>query len=256
MNAYGPVAVFLLLGLCFGSFFNVLIWRLPKEDESIVRPASRCPSCKRPIPPWENVPVLSFLLLRGKCAGCGISISWRYPLVEALTGAGFAFFAWHDGAGWLLVRDLVLFSILVPVAFIDIDTRTIPDELSLGGVALGLALSLFPGGSERGSILGMFAGGGFLYLTALGYERIRKEEGLGMGDVKLLAAVGAFLGVPGALLTIFGGSLLGLLGAVPAMLEGDKGLKTAIPFGPFLCAAALLSRFLAGPLFRWLFPGL
>jgi leader peptidase (prepilin peptidase)/N-methyltransferase len=252
MIEYGPIAVFFLLGLCFGSFFNVLIWRLPNEGMSIVRPASHCPSCKRPIRPWENVPLLSFLLLKGKCSGCGAPISWRYPLVEALTGAGFAFFAWHDGAGWPLVRDLAFFSILVPVVFIDIDHRIIPDELSLGGIALGFALSFAPGWSWKGSLAGIVAGGGILWATAWAYERATGIEGMGMGDVKLLGAVGAFLGWPGALLTIFGGALLGVVGGIAAMRGGDKGLKTAIPFGPYLCAAALLSRFLAVPFFRYL----
>src|SRR3970282_1800868 len=122
-----------VLGACLGSFFNVLIYRLPRE-ESIVLPASRCPSCGRPIRPAENIPLLGFLLLRGRCAGCGNRISWRYPGVEALTGAGFALLDGGAGTGFTLARDLVFFSLLVPIVFIDIDHRIIPDELSLGGL--------------------------------------------------------------------------------------------------------------------------
>ncbi|PWB65068.1 MAG: prepilin peptidase [Deltaproteobacteria bacterium] len=228
-----------------GSFFNVLIHRLPRE-ESIVRPGSRCPSCGRSIPPWENVPLLSYLFLRGRCSGCGGRISLRYPGVEALTGAGYAILAYLDGFGFPLLRDLVLFSFLVPITFIDIDHRIIPDELSLAGLAAGLLLSFLPGGDWKGSLLGGVLGGGILYATAFAYEKVTGREGMGGGDVKLIAMIGAFLGWKGALLTIFGGSILGVAGGVVAMRKGTEGLKTAIPFGPYLCAAALIARFLGG----------
>jgi leader peptidase (prepilin peptidase)/N-methyltransferase len=236
-----PVAAF-LLGICMGSFFNVLIYRLPRE-ESIVRPGSRCPSCGRPIPPWENVPLVSFLILRGRCAGCGGGISLRYPGVEALTGAGYAILAVVDGPGIPLLRDLVFFSLLVPITFIDIDHRIIPDELSLGGLLAGLLLSFLPGGDWKGSLLGGVLGGGILYGTAAAYEKITGREGMGGGDIKLIAMIGAFLGWKGALFTIFCGSILGVAGGLIAMRKGREGLKTAIPFGPYLCAAALIARF-------------
>ncbi|MGZ9148639.1 MAG: prepilin peptidase [Candidatus Deferrimicrobiaceae bacterium] len=245
-----PAAAF-LVGACVGSFLNVLIHRLPRE-ESIVRPGSRCPSCGRPIRPAENIPLVSFLLLRGRCAGCGNPISWRYPGVEALTGAGFALFAWGDGVGFTLARDLVFFSLLVPIVFIDIDHRIIPDELSLGGLAAGILLSFFPGGDWKGSLAGGLLGGGLLFVTAAAYHRVTKVEGLGGGDIKLIAMIGAFLGWRGALFTIFFGSLLGVVGGVFAMRKGSEGLKTAIPYGPYLCAAALIARFL-GDSFRRLF---
>lgn len=238
-----------LLGACLGSFFNVLIYRLPRE-ESIVRPASRCPSCGRPVPARENVPIVSFLLLRGKCAGCGGRISWRYPVVEAGTGIGFLLIARVDGIGFLLLRDLVFFSFLVPIVFIDIDHRIIPDELSLGGLAAGMLLSFLPGGQWQGALAGAVLGGGILFLTAMVYQRVTGIEGLGGGDVKLLAMIGAFLGWRGALFTIFFGSLLGVAGGLVAMRKGNEGLKTAIPYGPYLCAAALLSRFLGEFIWR------
>jgi leader peptidase (prepilin peptidase)/N-methyltransferase len=232
-----------LLGTCLGSFCNVLIYRLPRE-ESIVRPGSRCPACGRPVRVWENVPIVSFFLLRGKCAGCGSGISWRYPAVEALCGAGFLLLANADGFGFLLLRDLVFFSLLVPIVFIDIDHRIIPDELSLGGLAAGILLSFLPGGDWKGALAGALLGGGILFVTATVYHRITGIEGLGGGDVKLLSMIGAFLGWKGALFTIFFGSLLGVGGGLFAMRKGNEGLKTAIPYGPYLCAAALIARFL------------
>jgi len=239
------------VGTCMGSFFNVLIHRLPR-GESVVRPRSRCPSCGRPIRPWENIPIASYLLLRGRCAGCGTRISRRYLLVEALSGAGFALFALVDGPGIPLVRDLFLFSLVVPITFIDFDHRIIPDELSLGGIAAGLLLSVFPGGDWKGSLLGSVLGGGILYATAWGYEKATGREGMGGGDIKLVAMIGAFLGWKGALFSIFAGSLLGVAAGLFAMRKGDAGWKTAIPFGPCLCAAALLARFLAAPFFAGL----
>ena len=240
-----------LVGACLGSFFNVLIHRLPR-GESIVRPSSRCPACGRPIRALENIPIVSFFLLRGRCAGCGGAISPRYPGVEALSGAGFALFAVVDGPGLPLLRDLALFSLLVPIAFIDLDHRIIPDELSLGGIAAGILLSFLPGGDWMGSLAGGLLGGGILYATAAAYEKVTGREGMGGGDIKLIAMIGAFLGWKGALFTIFCGSLLGVAGGLVAMRKGEEGLKTAIPFGPYLCAAALLARFLADPFWAFL----
>jgi leader peptidase (prepilin peptidase)/N-methyltransferase len=234
-----------LAGGCVGSFLNVVIHRLPR-GESVVSPRSRCPSCGRMIRSWENIPVLSYLALRGKCAGCGGAISFRYPAVELLTAAGYAAIAWHAGIGWQAVRDLVFFSLLVPIAFIDIDHRIIPDELSLGGLAAGILLSFLPGGDWKGSLGGGLLGGGILYGTAFLYEKARGIEGMGGGDIKLIAMIGAFLGWRGAVATIFAGSLLGALGGLAAMRKGGEGLKTAIPFGPYLCVSALLARYLGG----------
>lgn len=249
MSAFLLTAAF-LVGACMGSFFNVLIHRLPRE-ESVIRPASRCPACGRPIRPWENVPIASYFLLRGKCAGCGTGISWRYPAVEALSGTGFLLIASADGIGYTLLRDLVFFSILVPVVFIDIDHRIIPDELSLGGLAVGILLSFLPGGDWKGALAGGLLGGGILYATAVVYQKVTGIEGLGGGDIKLIAMVGAFLGWRGALFTIFFGSLLGVAGGLIAMRKGTDGPKTAIPYGPYLCAAALVARFLGD--FFWKF---
>jgi leader peptidase (prepilin peptidase)/N-methyltransferase len=238
------VAAF-VAGACIGSFLNVVIHRLPR-GESIVSPRSRCPSCGREIRAGENIPIVSFLALGGKCAGCGGRIAWRYPAVELLVASGFAAIFLLDGPWIPLLRDLLFFSLLVPIAFIDIDHRIIPDELSLGGLAAGLILSFLPGGSWKESVAGALLGGGILYATAFLYEKARGAEGMGGGDIKLLAMIGAFLGWRGALSTIFLGALLGAAGGVLSMRKGGEGLKTAIPFGPYLCVAALLSRYLGG----------
>lgn len=231
-----------LFGSCIGSFLNVVIHRLPR-GESIVSPRSRCPSCGREIRAWENIPIASFVALGGKCAGCGGGISWRYPAVEALTAAGFAAIFLLDGPGVPLARDLVFFSLLVPITFIDVDHRIIPDELSLGGLAAGLLLSFVPGGDWKGSVTGALLGGGILYATAFLYEKVRGAEGMGGGDIKLLAMIGAFLGWQSLPFVVFGSSLLGTVAGVGAMVKQRKGGKTVIPYGPFLAIAALLYLF-------------
>jgi leader peptidase (prepilin peptidase)/N-methyltransferase len=240
-----------LLGACIGSFLNVVIHRLPRE-ESIVSPRSRCPVCGREIRASENIPIVSFIALGGKCAGCGGVISWRYPAVELLTAAGFAALFLLVGPGIPLLRDLLFFSLLVPIAFIDIDHRIIPDELSLGGFAAGILLSFLPGGDWKGSVLGGVLGGGILYATASVYLKVTGREGMGGGDIKLIAMIGAFLGWRGAVLTIFLGSLLGVGGGLLAMRRGEDGMRTAIPFGPYLCVAALLSRYFGAGFWRWI----
>src|SRR5512140_3409404 len=240
-----------LVGACIGSFLNVVIHRLPL-GESIVSPRSRCPGCGRAIRALENLPVVSFIVLGGKCAGCGGAISWRYPAVELLTATGFAAIVFLDGPGIQLVRDLLFFSLLVPIAFIDIDHRIIPDELSLGGLAAGLLLSFLPGGEWKGSVAGALLGGGILYATAFLYEKVRGAEGMGGGDIKLLAMIGAFVGWRGTLATIFFGALLGATGGILAMRKGGEGLKTAIPFGPYVGAGALGARYLGGGFWGWI----
>ena len=240
-----------LFGACVGSFMNVVIHRLPR-GESIVSPRSRCPGCGRAIPAWENIPIVSYIFLGGKCAGCGGAISWRYFAVELLAAAGYAAIFLLDGPGIPLLRDLLFFSLLMPITFIDIDHRIIPDELSLGGLAAGLLLSFLPGGDWKGSFTGALLGGGVLYATAFLYEKIRGAEGMGGGDIKLLAMIGAFVGWRGTLATIFFGALLGAIGGMIAMQKGEDGLKTAIPFGPYLCVAALGARYLTGTFWGWI----
>ena len=251
MTGFVSLTAAILVGACIGSFLNVVIHRLPR-GESIVSPRSRCPGCGREIRPVENIPIVGFIALQGKCAGCGGAISWRYPAVEGLTAAGFATIFLLDGSGFALLRDLLFFSLLVPITFIDIDHRIIPDELSLGGLVAGFLLSFLPGGDWKGSAAGALLGGGILYATAFLYEKVRGAEGMGGGDIKLLAMIGAFLGWRGAVATIFFGALLGAAGGMLAMRKGGEGLKTAIPFGPYLCVSALAARYLGDAFWSWM----
>ncbi|NIO15984.1 MAG: prepilin peptidase [Deltaproteobacteria bacterium] len=232
---------FFLLGTVMGSFYNVIIHRLP-EGRSIVRPPSSCPSCESKIQARDNVPILSYLLLKGRCRNCGVRISSRYPFVELCTGLIFFLAYRFDGITFLLLRDLLFYSILFVVTFIDIDKRIIPDTLSLGGLVAGFFIvSFLLGKGWKFSATGIVVGGGILYFTALIYEGITKREGLGGGDIKLLGMVGAFTGYKGAILTIFIGSVIGTLFGVYLMVKEKGDLKTAVPFGPFLAGGAVIS---------------
>ena len=231
-----------VLGAIVGSFLNVVAYRLPRH-ESLITPASHCPSCGTPVKPYDNVPILSWLALRGHCRSCGGTISARYPLVEALTAAlcvG-AVLVHHSAAA--IALSVVLILLVVPAALIDLEHRIIPNRITALGAALALAigLALDPAGEPERLIAGA-AAGGFLLLAALAYP-----GGMGMGDVKLAGMIGLFLGaaVAPALLTAL---LAGVLvGAVVIARRGARvGRKTAVPFGPFLALGALLAVFL-GP---------
>jgi leader peptidase (prepilin peptidase)/N-methyltransferase len=243
-----------VLGAVIGSFLNVCIYRIP-AGESVVAPRSRCPHCLTTIRWYHNLPILSWILLRGRCAYCGAPFSIRYPLVEALTGVLFALFLYRFGlhpvtpVAWLLVAALVA------ISFIDLDHQIIPDVISLPGIPIGFLCSfVIPWVSWQSSLLGILLGGGILLAIALGYEWLTKQEGMGLGDVKLLAMLGAFLGAPAILPIIFCASILGTVIGVPVMLVTRAGRKLAIPFGPFLATAALVYLFFVekiDPVARW-----
>jgi leader peptidase (prepilin peptidase)/N-methyltransferase len=253
----------ILAGLVFGSFFNVLIWRLPR-DESIVFPASHCPLCNRPIKPWENIPVLSFLLLRGKCAGCQARISPVYPFVELLT-AGASIFLWYAlgfpdaltataSPNWfhvvhLLIQEFILL-LLIPITLIDLQHYIIPDELTISFLIVALAASFMPGDTTPfKSILGIIAGGGSLYAIGwIGKIVFRKGDAMGGGDIKLLALFGALWGPKIVLLTIFFGSVYGTLGAVVLLSLRRLNNDHRIPFGPFLSIGVLTAVLWGNPL--------
>jgi leader peptidase (prepilin peptidase) / N-methyltransferase len=233
-----------VLGAIVGSFLNVVAYRLPRR-ESLVTPASHCPSCGTPVKPYDNVPVLSWLLLRGHCRSCGGSISVRYPLVEATTAAlcvG-AVLAHHSRVG--IALSIVLILLVVPAALIDLEYRIIPNRITgLGAVlAIAIGLALDPSGEPTRLIAGASAGG-FLLITALAYP-----GGMGMGDVKLAGVMGLFLGSAVAP-AIFAALVLGVLvGAVVIAQKGaQEGRKTAVPFGPFLAIGALVGVFAGHPL--------
>jgi leader peptidase (prepilin peptidase) / N-methyltransferase len=229
-------------GLIVGSFLNVVAYRLPL-GESLVLPGSHCPSCNVPIKPYDNVPVLGWLLLRGHCRSCRTPISARYPLVEALTAALAVATVLIKHSASDIALGLVLVAVLVPVALIDFDRRIIPNKITLpaaiAAVAIGLALA--PGKVPEQLIAGA-AAGGFLLVFALAYP-----QGMGMGDVKLAAVLGLFLGRSAAVAVLVGvltGALLGA--AMMARLGVARGRKTAIPFGPFLALGGIVALF-AGP---------
>lgn len=253
---------FILLGLVIGSFLNVCISRIPR-NESIVLPKSRCPTCGNPIKPYDNIPLFSYVVLRGKCRSCRQRISWQYPAVEVITAL--AFWSTYAILGFHLKSAILMifFSALVVLIFIDLNHRILPNVITLPGTLAGLLLSLLaPVHDETAgfmmsffdltlsneiwiSFLNSFTGalvcGGFLWLVAEVYFRIRKIEGLGFGDIKLMGMVGAFLGLKLAFLTIMLGSMMGaVIGLIYIKLSG-KDSRYELPFGSFLGIAAIIA---------------
>jgi leader peptidase (prepilin peptidase)/N-methyltransferase len=247
-QVYFDVCV-LLLGLFFGSFFNVCIWRIPRR-KSIVRPPSHCPRCKTPIRFYDNIPVLSWLLLRGKCRACGKPISARYPLVEALTGVLFLLLALRFGVSWQLLRGLVFAGILVIVAFIDLDTQVIPDAISLPGVAVGLLSSLLVRELVP-ALIGAAAGAALIFLAGWFWKLATRREGMGSGDVVLAAMMGSFLGWRQGLLAIFLGVVMGVIVGGGAALLRRRDLNRPIPFGPYLALGSITALFAGEVIVRW-----
>lgn len=246
-------ALAFVLGCCLGSFYNVVIHRLPLK-QSIVSPGSRCPACGAGIAAYDNLPLLSYLVLGGKCRRCGARISPRYPLVEALTGVLALLLVRRYGLHPQAAIEFVFFSLLVVISFIDLDTHTIPDILSLPGMALGFLLSFFtPRLSWTDSLLGIVLGGGVLYAIGTLYGMIRRKEVMGGGDVLLLGMIGAFLGWPGVVFTVLVSSVSGMVIALPLMWFSGKGLDAEIPYGPFLAFGAVCYVFWGQFLWNWYF---
>ncbi len=244
------VAYAAILGAVVGSFLNVCILRWGAEPkQSVVRPRSRCPRCGRGVTWSENIPILSWILLRGQCRGCGERISVQYPLIELATAAIWGYLAWRYGASLEMLRGSVFATILLGIAMTDARAYIIPDEFTWGGLALGLLLSLPAGLTAIGSaVLGAVAGFGLLWLVAVLGKWAFKQDAMGGGDIKMMAMVGAFVGWEGVLLTVFLGALIGSLIFVPLALAGSKKL---VPFGIFLAIGAA-TTYLAGPeLFAW-----
>lgn len=245
-----------IMGACIGSFLNVCIYRIP-EALSIVRPGSMCPSCRTPIRFYDNIPILSYLWLKGKCRFCGQKIPIRYPAVEFATGlAAYAVF-YKFG---LAVDSLIYFifiATLILISAIDFDHKIIPDIISIPGIPIGLAASLALSAiAFIDAIIGVLVGGGILYALAWGYYAVTGKEGMGGGDIKLLAMIGAFIGWQGVLVTIFISSVMGTVIGVIVMLLMQKNLKYAIPFGPFLAAGAIAHVFIGPELIQWYLYGI
>jgi leader peptidase (prepilin peptidase)/N-methyltransferase len=251
-----------LAGLLIGSFLNVCIYRLPR-DLSVVKPRSFCPKCDGPISWFDNIPLLSYLLLRGRCRKCGAQISFRYPLVELLTAAAFFAAFWFLGRSVAAAKFAVFGAILIGLVFSDLEERILPDELTLGGAAAGIAFAVFVPqdwglislllrtvhnarliSAMEAAFAALFCAGTLWIVGAL-YQKVRNREGLGLGDVKMVAMIGAFLGLQGALMTLIVGSLLGaIVGLSYIWFTGKDASTYELPFGTFLGAAALGVGFL------------
>lgn len=245
---YGIVAA---VGLCIGSFLNVCIYRLP-HGKSVVAPPSACPQCRSRVAWYDNIPVLSYLILGGKCRSCKLSFSARYPAIELLTGAVAVFGLWHFGVdqlGWWSLWFISFVAPMLVVIFIDLDHQIIPDVITLPGIIVGLvvrAVTADPGmllPDLTNSAIGILAGGGILYAIAWTYLKLRGQEGMGGGDIKLAAMFGAFLGWEATLWILFLSSFLGSIIGGTYLLVSKKGTSHAIPFGPFMVAAAFLYFF-------------
>jgi leader peptidase (prepilin peptidase)/N-methyltransferase len=241
------IAIAALLGSMLGSFLNVLILRLP-VDESVVFPGSHCPRCQAAIAWYDNVPILSWVVLGGKCRHCRESISVQYPIIELITALLWAAAAWHYGLNLTGLAAAVFGTLLLGIAVTDARHYLIPDEYTLGGLVLGLLLS-YRGGWEGvlQAVIGAAVGFVLLYGVAVAGSKMFGKEAMGGGDIKMMAMVGAFVGWRGVLLTIFGGSLLGTLVFVPLSLKQ----KRLVPFGIFLAAAAGLTFVFGEQIVAW-----
>jgi leader peptidase (prepilin peptidase)/N-methyltransferase len=236
-----------ILGACVGSFLNVCVYRWP-EDKSVVSPPSSCPNCGAWIRWYDNVPVLGWMWLRGKCRACGAPISVQYPLVELLTAVLWVMAVWRFGPTWQALATALFFTILLGIALSDARTYIIPDQFTLGGLVLGLALSFAPGGIDwRMSFAGAALGYTLLWLVAVLGEWAFKKPAMGGGDIKMMAMVGAFLGPIGVLLTIFLGALFGTIIFTPISYRTGK----LVPFGIFLAVGAAITEPFGAAMIDW-----
>jgi leader peptidase (prepilin peptidase) / N-methyltransferase len=264
-----------VFGASIGSFVNVVAFRLPREL-SIIRPRSSCPNCGHPIPAWANIPILAYIGLRGRCLICGGAIPFRYFLTE-LGLAVAALYLYLDFPLAEAVARFVLCAALFAASLIDYDWRIIPHEISMPGIVIGFlaAASVIPSVGWKSSLVGIALGAGGLFALGEAYALVRRREGVGMGDVFLIGMVGAFLGWPAVLFTLFFGSIFGSIGGIAVALGGGGGdapveganpgaeptesdvslLQTAIPFGPFLSLAAGIYALFQPELVRWYFSG-
>jgi leader peptidase (prepilin peptidase)/N-methyltransferase len=250
MTGPGATLTAAILGAIVGSFLNVCIHRLPRGT-SIVWPRSACPHCKRHLSWYENIPILSYLALWGRCRTCKHPISGRYPLVEALTSLMFAAAWTYYGPGVLLASRVLLGCSLIVLFAIDLEHHLLPDAVTLPGIIVGFLFSFVTEPGWLASLIGIIVGGGTLYAIAELYYRVRREEGLGMGDVKMLGMIGAFVGWKLTLVTLmmasFAGSLIGLL----LILMGRGSMKYALPFGTFLALGAALAATVGQSVLDW-----
>ena len=239
-----------LFGAAIGSFLNVVIYRLP-IGRSVMYPPSACPTCRRALLWYENIPIVSWLALRGRCRTCATPIGVQYPIVEALTAALFGTAMWYYGPGALLASRLVFGCSLIALFAIDLEHHLLPNAITLPGIVVGFVFSFFTEPGWLSSLVGIVVGGGVLFGVAEAYFRVRKEEGLGMGDVKMLAMVGAFLGWKLALVTLMMASIAGSVVGVALIVTKRGGMKYALPFGTFLALGAAAAATVGQPLLDW-----
>ena len=265
MPEFYLVSIVFIFGAMVGSFLNVCISRIPK-GESVIHPPSHCPKCQAPIPFFHNVPLVSYLLLGGRCCSCGVRISFRYFAVELLMASFAVALFYQFGFGLAFVVGFFFIAALIVISFIDLDVRIVPDVISLPGIVVGILFSLIgryaisdpfdivP--TPLGALIGVLAGGGFLLAVAWIYEKFTGVEGMGGGDIKLLAMIGAFLGWPSIPLTLFFSSLGGSVIGLSIMLAKGVDRRYALPFAPFLCLGALVYLFFGREIIDfYVFPG-
>jgi leader peptidase (prepilin peptidase) / N-methyltransferase len=273
-----PVACVLMgvLGAMIGSFLNVVIHRLPRE-QSIVFPNSTCPRCRARIKAYDNIPILSFLILRGRCRSCSASISPRYPAVEALTALLFAAVTWHDGVSFILAFDLAFTASIVALLFIDAEHMILPNAITYPGILFALItrvvvpyvagpthfddlpnlIRVFPATypiplvSLIGAAIGALAGGGSLWLMGFLWEKLRGVEAMGFGDVKMMFMVGAYLGWRLTILTILIGAFTGSLAGIAVMIRRGRNLQMMLPFGIFLGIGSIVSLLAGSRIIEW-----
>jgi len=246
--------VAIIFGALVGSFLNVCICRLPKE-ESIIWPGSHCPHCKKPIRPYDNIPVVSYILLKGKCRFCHRPISFQYPLVEGISAFSSLVLFMRFGPSLSYLFYFLFVASLIVITVIDLYHQIIPDVISLPGIGVGLIASLMiPQITLLNSLTGILFGSGSLFLVSAYYEWLLKKEGMGLGDAKLLAMIGAFLGWKAVILTILLSSLIGSIIGIMVMVLKGKDFKYAIPFGPFLSFGAVIALFYQNEIISWYLP--
>lgn len=240
-----------VFGALIGSFLNVCIHRLPRR-ESIAWPGSHCPTCAQAIAWYDNIPLLSYLILRGRCRHCAVRIPIRYPVIEVLNSMGYVALLWFFGPGWPTVAYGLLYSALLVVAGTDLSHKIIPNAITFPGIAVGLlsAATVLPLGFVNG-LIGLLVGGGILWLLAWASPYLFGKEGMGGGDIKLLAMIGAFLGWKPALMTIMVGSFLGSLVGISLIAARVIKREDYIPFGPFLVCGALVALFFGQSILDW-----
>ena len=240
-----------VLGLIIGSFLNVCIGRLPR-GESIVSPPSRCPNCRSTIRWYDNIPVLSYLMLKGRCRACGTPISARYPATEALTAAAFVLQGvWFHADPAVLASRIVLTALLIVLFGTDLETQRLPNVITYPGIVIGLLFSLAVPPGFVACAIGAASGAGILWLIRWGWKRATGVDGMGLGDVKMMAMIGAFLGWRQIGLVLFLSSLTGAFLGLGLAWFRHTSMKTRLPFGTFLALAAYVASLVGEPLVRW-----